>query len=251
MTERRIILRDLTITHAVLPPASVSFGPGLNLVIGASDTGKTFVFEALDFMLGAKDGLRRIPEAEGYNSVLLTIDPSHGAPFALRRAFEGGAFEAKEYGNGRSNAETATKTLSPVHSWEPDASLSAYLLELVGIGNRQVRKNAQGEKSALSFRHVAHLTTISETTIIQQSSPVFTEQATAHTAEANAFAYFLTGQDDSAIIAQESPKDRKSRLETQASLLEAILEERREELAALISEPQDLVSQTEIGRAHV
>src|SRR5688572_27537690 len=71
MTWRPITLRKLAITDGVLPDATVNFETGFNLIVGASDTGKTFIFDAIDFMLGARDPLRRIPEAAGYESVWL------------------------------------------------------------------------------------------------------------------------------------------------------------------------------------
>lgn len=240
MTHRRLSLRTLTVTGGSLPPAELTFQPGLNLVVGASDTGKTFVFECIDFMLGAKDGLRTIPESAGYERVALTVDPSGGVPFTLQRASGGGEFGLTEFADGRGRPPTASRTLSAVHSADPQRSLSAYLLQLVGIGNRQVRKNAQGVKKALSFRHVAHLTLIDEERIIQQASPLLTTQNTEHTAERNVFAYFLTGQDDTAIIPQENSGQRKARLATEAELLESLLAERTDELASLAISLDDL-----------
>lgn len=244
MNEKRISIRELSISASApaLAPATVTFTPGLNLVIGASSTGKTFIFEAIDFMLGAKS-LRRIPESAGYSNVNLLIDPSDDAPFTLHRAFDGGNFELYEYSNGRGQAETKSVTLSSVHSAEPDASLSAYLLRLVGIGRREVRKNTQGEKKSLSFRHVCHLTLISEEHIIQQSTPILSDHDTENTAEANVFAYFLTGNDDSAIIPQENTKSRKARLQAEATLLETILENRRAEFSSLSADPSNLTGQ--------
>ena len=51
-------------------PATVTFGPGLNVIYGASNTGKSFIVEAIDFMLGGKPPLRDIPERVGYDLVL-------------------------------------------------------------------------------------------------------------------------------------------------------------------------------------
>jgi len=244
MTTRRLSLQSISVTNGTLPPAELSFRPGLNLVIGASDTGKTYVFEIIDFMLGAKDGLRAIPESTGYERVTMTVVPSDGSPFTLRRAMVGGAFELNEFGNGLDNASTATRNLNESHNDDPQRSLSAYLLHLVGIGKREIRKNAQGEKKALSFRHVTHLTLIDEERIIQQSSPILTPNAyTEKTTEENAFAYFLTGQDDSAIIPQENANQRKARLITEAGLLETLLAERNAELANLNVDAGDLTGQ--------
>ncbi|MGL6076775.1 MAG: hypothetical protein ACRC8S_21695 [Fimbriiglobus sp.] len=241
MTTRRLTLRSLSVTNGTLPPAELSFRPGLNLIVGASDTGKTYIFEIIDFMMGAKDGLRAIPESAGYERVAMTFEPSEGAPFTLRRAVGGGAFALSEFSNGLDQVATATRTLSQTHSTDPQGSLSAYLLHLIGIGNREIRKDAQGAKKALSFRHVAHLTLIDEERIIQQSSPILTPNAyTEKTTEDNAFAYFLTGQDDSAIIPQEKSTDRKARLATEATLLETLLAERQMELGNLTPDASDL-----------
>lgn len=241
MTTRRISLKSLTVTNSTLPAAELSFRPGLNLIIGASDTGKTYVFEIIDFMMGAKEGLRAIPESTGYERVTMTVEPSIGAVFSLRRAIGGGDFQLIEFGNGLDQIATATRNLSPTHSADPQHSLSAYLLDLIGIGNRQIRKDAQGGKKALSFRHVAHLTLINEERIIQQSSPIHTPNAfTERTAEANAFSYFITGQDDSAIIPQESSKERRARMATEAGLLETLLAERNGELKKLIGDANGL-----------
>src|SRR5271168_892753 len=73
-------------------PAAVSFGPGLNVLYGASDTGKSFVVEAIDFMLGGKPPLRDIPERVGYDRVLLGIETFTGDAFTIFRSIEGGRF---------------------------------------------------------------------------------------------------------------------------------------------------------------
>jgi DNA repair ATPase RecN len=61
MSAARLTLKELSVIDGSLPPATITFSKGLNLIVGASDTGKTFIFEAIDYMLGAKGPLRRIP----------------------------------------------------------------------------------------------------------------------------------------------------------------------------------------------
>jgi AAA domain len=243
MTPARLTLTDLVITDGELPPAEVRFAPGLNLIVGASDTGKTFVFEAIDFMLGSKDPLRRIPESVGYSRVSLAIEQPGGPPVTLRRGFDGGEVEATEFGDGRDKPATAVKTLSTTHSADADGSVSAYLLRAIGLGGRQIRKNERGEKQALSFRNICQLTLVNEEEIIRQGSPVLTGQYVTKTAERNLFAFFLSGQDDSDIIAQENQEQRKARLEIEASTIESILLEKRAELAGISADPSGLSDQ--------
>src|SRR5690242_7794342 len=142
MTPARLTIKDLAVIDGSLPPAEITFSKGLNLVIGASDTGKTFIFEAIDFMLGARGPLRRIPESKGYVDVLLSLDPSARPPVTFRRGFSGGELIATEYANGRGTAPTGKKVLAAVHAKDADRSLSAYLLRAIGLPDREIRKNA-------------------------------------------------------------------------------------------------------------
>src|SRR5882724_5787100 len=87
-----IRLRHLSFHGPGLPSASLSFGPGLNVLYGASDTGKSFVVEAIDFMLGGKTALREIPERFGYDRVLLGLESLGEEQFTILRSAEGGDF---------------------------------------------------------------------------------------------------------------------------------------------------------------
>ena len=53
MSKPALTLRHLSLTGPDKDQASVTFGHGLNVIYGASETGKFFIVEVLDFMLGA------------------------------------------------------------------------------------------------------------------------------------------------------------------------------------------------------
>ena len=48
-------IRQLTLVGRGVPNAEVQFREGLNVVSGPSDTGKTFIVQCIDYMLGGKD----------------------------------------------------------------------------------------------------------------------------------------------------------------------------------------------------
>jgi len=77
-------------------PAIVRFGPGLNVLYGASNAGKSFIVEAIDFMLGGGQPLRDFSERVGYDLVLLGIETIDGRTFTVWRSTEGGAFKLFE-----------------------------------------------------------------------------------------------------------------------------------------------------------
>lgn len=74
MIVRGLQLRHLTFLSPIKEPATVSFSSGLNVIYGASNTGKSFIVESIDFMLGGKGPLSDIPERVGYDRVLLGVE---------------------------------------------------------------------------------------------------------------------------------------------------------------------------------
>ena len=89
-------IRHLSFHGSEKEPAVVSFQSGLNVVYGASDTGKSYIVEAIDFMLGGKGPLPDIPQAQGYDRVLLAIAFDDGSEITLLRSMAGGQFQAFE-----------------------------------------------------------------------------------------------------------------------------------------------------------
>jgi len=65
MTATALTLRHLAFTGANKPIADIEFGDGLNVIYGASETGKSFILESIEFMLGGSENLRDIPERVG------------------------------------------------------------------------------------------------------------------------------------------------------------------------------------------
>ena len=68
-----ITLTSLTMLGGGLPEATMRFESGLNVVVGPSNTGKTFIVQCIDFALGSGKPPKPIPEAAGYETVVLTI----------------------------------------------------------------------------------------------------------------------------------------------------------------------------------
>src|SRR5690606_115703 len=51
----------------------IEFDPGLNVITGPSDTGKSFILECIDFALGKGSVPKSIDEAKGYETLILRI----------------------------------------------------------------------------------------------------------------------------------------------------------------------------------
>jgi len=227
-------------------PATVNFGPGLNVIYGASNTGKSFIVEAIDFMLGGKPPLRDIPERVGYDLILLGLETLDGQSFTLWRSMDGGGFRLYE---GLHQTPPATdvpyKQLDEQHSDRNDANLSSFLLSLCGLRGKRVRKNSRNETNSLSFRNIARLMIVNETEITQQSSPLFDGNPIANTPNLATFKLLLTGTDDSALVASNKREPEDLSREAQLQLLDQLLDDYRDRLKELTRSPKELEEQLE------
>jgi hypothetical protein len=166
-------LRHLVFLGPQREPAAVAFGPGLNIVYGASDTGKSFLVEAIDFMLGGKPPLRDIPERVGYDRILLGIETYAGEAYTIFRSIEGGRFRLYAGLHAEMPPErTEARDLGEQHSERSADNLSSFLLEKSNLAGKRVRRNKRGDTNSLSFRNVARLMIVTETEITDQRSPL-------------------------------------------------------------------------------
>lgn len=232
-------LRSLRVEGPQVEAAEVAFGTGLNVISGPSDTGKSYLVETIDFMLGGGTPPRQIPESQGYDRALLTIEARDGRLFTLSRSLVGGDFELRDHAEPE---EVAPVTLGSRHSATSD-NISTFLLQLAGLDQKRVRKNAQNELQNLSFRNIAHLTIIDEESIIKKDSPILSGDSTQRTAQTSVFKLLLTGLDDSSLTAVKKRAIAKAELEAQITLLDQIIEDYTADLKALTNDPADLVDQ--------
>lgn len=237
-------LRHLVFHGPNRDAASVEFGPGLNVIYGASDTGKSFVVEAIDFMLGGKPPLRDIPERIGYDRVLLGIETITGESFTLLRSADGGCFQVytglhlEPPGN-----ESESYELSKQHSGKKRNNLSTFLLEKCGLAGKRIRRNKDGFTNSLGFRNLARLLVVTETEITSQRSPLSDGNPITDTPNFAAFKLLLTGVDDSALIANKEsiPIDRSRG--AQVELLDQLIGDYRKQLKELTEHPDELEEQ--------
>ena len=228
------------------PPATVTLGPGLNVVYGASNAGKSFIVEAIDFMLGGGQPLRGIPERDGYDRALLGIETLDGKTFTIQRGMEGGGFKIYEGLHQVPPVDDVPHTvLGEQHSDRSQANLSWFLLCLCDLAGKRVRKNVRGETNSLSFRNIARLMIVNETEITQQSSPLYDGNPTANTPNVATFKLLLTGTDDSALVASTKREPEELSREAQFQLLDQLLGDYRDRLKELTKTPKELEEQLE------
>lgn len=213
-----LILRHLAYLGPGRETADIRFVAGLNVICGASETGKSFVAESIDFMLGQEAPVRDIPERVGYDRIRMTIESTGWPTLLLERSVEGGNFRVYQDGEAEQTSENPS-VLRWKHSGARQDTLSYALLERIGLNSQRLRRSAKNDTRSLSFRDLARVTIVDETEIQARSSPLLSGQFTSATSEYAAFKLLLTGTDDSALV---SAVDKDGRREAESGKIELL-----------------------------
>lgn len=244
-----LLLRYLAYFGPGKRAAALSFQPGLNVVCGASETGKSFVVESIDFMLGQESPVRDIPERDGYDRIRLQIDGANAPPLTLDRSIEGGDFRAYEEASFEEPASTEAKILKWKHSAARKDTLSFTLLDRIGLASRVLRKSASGDTRSLSFRDLVRLCVVSEEEIQTRGSPLLSGQYTTATSEYAAFKLLLTGLDDSALVSGKETNIRREQDSGKVELLDQMIADLQAEIDEDGADEAELLDQ--LGKLEV
>jgi hypothetical protein len=238
-------LTRLTLKGLRVPDAEVRFRTGLNVIFGPSDTGKTFIAQCVDFMFGASRTPKDIPQAAPYDTVYLGVGTT-GADdeFVLERSLRGGDFRLHA-------SDVEDRLLGAKHQPDNKETVSHFMLSLSGLTGKMVRTNQQGKTRQLSFRDIARLVLVDETSVISELSPVFSGHRTPRTAENSVFRFMVTGVDDASVIAKKDPKVMRGMREGKSEVIESLLERERAQIAELKVEEDETALREQLTRVEI
>jgi hypothetical protein len=230
-------LRALRVTGKGKEPAEVLFGPGCNVISGASNTGKSYILQCIDFMMGSSKRPKRIKESNGYESVFLELQDHMGQTHELERSLSGHAFRHRIVASERVMPE---EILSAKHDPNDKKTISAMLLDLSNAWGLRIRQNQSGKTRPLSFRDLAWLAFVDEMRIISDDSPILSGEYTTKTEELSLFKLLLTGVDDGSVISQESRKESTAKKSAQLEVLDRLIAALETEINELDKEPASI-----------
>jgi cell division septum initiation protein DivIVA len=216
--------------------SEMTFCNGVNVVCGASDTGKSFLAEAIDFMLGGSK-LRDIPQRTPFGEVQFDLDVASGEKWRFFRATSGGNFKVQNLLDEQAEKEVLKKD----HAHDKTDNLSGFLLDEIGLlGKRILRSKKKSTTQSLSFRNLARLAIVQEGEIQQTGSPFWSGQYTLKTQELATIKLLLTGVDDSNIVQITRVLTDKTK---QIELIDELLADIRKETADVGEEEADIKKQ--------
>src|SRR5580704_11328912 len=127
-TIAEVRFRGENITDAV-----VQFAPGLSVIAGPSNTGKSLIRSAINFVFGGSDPMKDVQEAASFRTILVEIRTGSGDPITFERAWNGG--DVRQYAAHAKDVtgQTPSNELAAKHSADNDQNISAVLLGLSGL----------------------------------------------------------------------------------------------------------------------
>lgn len=244
-------LVHLTAVGSNVSATTLEFAPHLTVVYGASEAGKSYIGEAIDFMFGAAR-LRNIPEAAGYQQMLLSID-FDGDIVTLARNLRGGNISVFDGDIRQVPEQVPDQILAASHKKDKTDTISYFLLDRLGIVDAKLRKNKRNETVALSFRNIAHLVVIGEERMHSRTSPIESGNYSTRTTELSALKLLLEGVDDSGLTAGEDPTAFRRLNRAQVAVLDRAITQAstqlqdapdREECVTLLARVNEAIQQS-------
>lgn len=224
-------IREIRLSGPNVEDASVKFGPGPNVIAGESDTGKSYMIHCLDYIFGAEELKKRIPQAEPYDELKVEFQNTAGDYLTLVRSLSGGDLKAHRSqidaidGDGEAIAYRR-------HGTSKADDVTSVLFSFAGIKEAMLRKDNDGKVQRLTIRTFLPTIIVDEVSVIEEQSPILGRGGFDETARKRMFAYMLSGKDDSSVVASEKKAIVTARLNAQVALIDDLLAPLEQQLQA-------------------
>ena len=204
---KRFQLIKLIVSSENFKESIINFSPGLNFILGPSNTGKTLLVEYIDYVLGG-DSEKVKHNNFGYYLITLELQTSNNYIVSLSR----------EINNSKITVTSNDPSIkSGTYSKNKDSinNINTILLSLIGINEiPKILRTQKGETSLLSWRAIRHLFLLKQDNIDANNSILLNPSGYNGTLSPSALLYLINRYDANEIIKQESPEIQKAKKES-------------------------------------
>lgn len=193
-------IKRITLFTSKGAKSNIDLKPGLNIIYGESNTGKSLVLDCIDYLLGAEK--HRFDAKLGVKQIMLFLDVD-GKTLSLRREIEGKEIEVVSSVNGID---------SGIYKLKGKNSINTVWLKLLGIeDDARILQTLEGKTQILTIRTFYHTFMLDETRI-QGTASILTAGVGVNrnvgTPTLSSLLYLATGSN---YLPDEKKDDRKTR----------------------------------------
>lgn len=213
--------------------SAIDLIPGLNIICGPSDTGKSYVLEILDYLFGSDQV--PVDVKHGYDTFEMTIKTTNGTVTVKRRVADGGKTTTAEVVSSDSRIERGTYKTK---SGKPNLNEDLWL-KIIGVNDHHsIVGNQKGDLRRFTVRSIIHTMLIKEEQVIKRDSILLPRQKTAAPAYIAALYFLMTGEDFNGITPRIEKAIKEARKQAVISYIQSKLTsigERKKELNSKVS----------------
>jgi hypothetical protein len=217
-----LIIKEIIVRGKNKEDAFLQLKKGLNVISGASDTGKSYVVDCLKFIFGSSEVPKGIKQSNGYTTLIVKFEKNDGTTFSLQRELEE---ESVVNLIEEINDKVKVTTLKKSHTDGKMDNLSNWFLDNFNLANKKLLKGKTNlDLASLSIRILEKIFLVDETRIIANYSPLGTGQNNERTQELALMKFLLTGEDDRKSENIKKQLKEKIKLDTKINNLNELLE---------------------------
>lgn len=237
---RKLIISKVKIFGENVEPIVTDFFKGLNIVSGPSDTGKTYFFQLIDYLLGKENPPKKINEANGYKYAVIELESGNNLISFVKNLSTNDTYFAGHSVVNISEIDKL-KILSKKHTSTKNWGISNHILDLLNSPYKTLRKNNTGGYLSFTFRHYAHQCMIDENNIFSDTPYFFAGQGgVQNTPNKESLLTVLSGIDDSCLLGQKV-KLSPDAIKGQVLEIERQLKKGKETLDTITRNNQDVI----------
>lgn len=215
-------IKEITMTGAHVEKSTVVLKPGVNILYGPSNTGKSYVAECIDYLMGNNE--TRIDDSKGYDAIHLVIDVD-GYYLSMDRKLNDTLIRVSSAVPGINSGD---------YRLQGDNKISSVWLKLMGINEpHRIITSAHCQKDDLSNRAFDQIFVIREKRIDSESSVLLPTEPSSQPKAKTALLFLMTGDDHDDGNTYDKPavdKAKKSAVMEFADQQLRVIKEEQEEL---------------------
>ena len=188
-------IKRITMSGPKVETSSVDLDKGVNILYGASNTGKSYIAECIDYMMGNED--HRIDDNKGYDTIRMELDVDGRSLTMVRKLGETKIQVFSNVAGIESGEYTLAGNNRICHVW----------LRLMGITeSHRINKSAHFQREELNNRAFDHAFVIREKNIYSHESILMPGQFSRFPVAKSALLFLMTGNDYDDGVEYEKPE---------------------------------------------